>query len=148
MAFLAVSLSSVLGESTTSKGTHAERAYEMLRVPLLVQSIHHTSSNCLSTPRTQAPRLLMVVSLAVGLTTILVEGATAEGLLAVVAHKVLGMPLLSQGVDTLTLDRLIAPCTPRTECIVEAPVTVWPSFLLEEGAAREGTETLTTDEVL
>lgn len=58
------------------------------------------------------------------------------------------VPLVSQSVDALALDRLIAPRTPRTERVVEAVLTVRAPLLLEEGTAWEWSQALTADKVV
>ena len=148
MALLAVSLASILRESTTSERLHAEGAYEVLGMPLLVQGVDHASRDGFATPSTQGASLLMVVGLAVWLATVLVEGSSAEGLLAVLAYEVLWVPLLSQSVDALALDGLVAARTPSAERVVEAVLAEGTSLLLEEGATREWTQALAADEVV
>jgi hypothetical protein len=120
----------------------------VFRMPLLVQGVHHTASHCFATPSTQATSLLVVVSLTVRFAVELVERSSAEGLLTILTHEVFGVPLVTEGVDTFAFDGLIASSTPGAERVVETIVTVWTSLLLEKGATREGSETLSTNEVL
>jgi len=148
MALLAIRLPSILRESATSKGLHAEGTYKVFRMPLLIQCIDHTSGNSLSTPGAEGTSLLMVVGLAIGLAAILVEGTTSEGFLAILANEVFGMPLVTQRVDAFALDRLITPSTSRAERVVKAVLAVWTSLLLEECTAGEGSQALTADEVV
>lgn len=95
MAFLAVCLATVFRKCTASKRRHAERAHEMLGVPLLIQSIDNASSNSFSASRTQASGLLVVVDVTVWLAAVFVKLTAAKGLLAIIADKVLWMPLLA-----------------------------------------------------
>jgi len=148
VTLFAVRLSSILCKSSTSERQHAKGAYEVLWMPLLVQSVDHTSRDGLATSSTQGASLLVVVGLAVRFAAVLVKGSSAEGLLAVLANKVLGVPLVSQSIDALALDGLIAPCTPGAECVVEAVLAVRAPFLLKECTAREWSQALAADEVV
>jgi hypothetical protein len=94
------------------------------------------------------PCLLMIVSLTIGFATILVKRARSKGFLAVLAHEVLGVPLLTQRVDTLTLDGLVTPRAPCAECVVEAVLAVRASFFLEKGASGKWTQALAAYEVV
>jgi hypothetical protein len=72
------------------------------------------------------------MGLAVRFAAILVKRTRTEGLLAILANKVLWVPLLSQSIDALALDGLIATRTPRAKGVVETVLAVRASFLLEE----------------
>jgi len=88
------------------------------------------------------------VSLTIGFATILVKRARSKGFLAVLAHEVLGVPLLTQRVDTLTLDGLVTPRAPCAERVVEAVLAVRASFFLEKGASGKWAQALAAYEVV
>jgi len=148
MALLAVSLAIVLCERPTSKGVHAESTNKMFGVPFLVESIDNTPCDCLATSSTQASGLLVVMNLTVWFPSMLVKRTTSKGLLAVLAHEVLWVPLLTQGIDAFPADGLVARATSRSKGTIEAVLAVGPRILFKERAPFEGAEALRADEVI
>jgi len=148
MAFSAVRFAIVFGEVASSKGIHAESTNEMLRMPLLIESIDTSSSDGLSTTRAQRASLLVIVDLTVRLPSKLVESTTRKVLLAVLANKVFRMPLCSQGIDGFTADGLVASSTSRNKRRVEALLAERTSVSLKEAPSFEWTQTLGADEVV
>lgn len=148
MAFSAISFSVVLSEVASSKGIHAKSANEVLGMPLLIQCIHTSSRDGFPTTSTERASLLMIVYITIRLTTKLIECTTSEVLLAILANKVLWMPLSTQRVDSLTSDRLVTSTTTRNECGVEALLAEWSSVSLKEASSFKGTQALGADEVM
>lgn len=56
--------------------------------------------------------------------------------------------MLSQSIDALSSDRLVARATPGSKGAVEAVLTVGPRFLLKERAPLKGTQALSANEVV
>lgn len=148
MAFLTVSLAVVLGEGTAGKRVHAEGAHKVLRVPLLVKGVDTLACNGLAATRAGRASLLVVVHLAVRLASKLVEGTSCKALLAVLAYKVLGVPLLAQRVDALPLDGLVATGALRCIDAVEATLAIWPAVPLKETAVLKRFQALCANEMV
>lgn len=148
MALLAVGFAIVLREGPTSEGVHAESANKMFGMPLFVEGVDDAARDGLAASCAQASSLLVVVNLAVRFPSMLVERAASEGLLAVLAHEVLRVPLLSQCVDAFTADGLVARATLGGKGGVEAALAIRTRILFEERATLEGSQALRADEVV
>jgi len=148
MAILAVSLAIIFSKAAASQRVHAEGAHKVLRVPFLVESSNTFASDRFSATSTKGARLLVVMGLTVWLPTVLKERSSSKVLLAVLAHKVLWMPLLSQRIDTFAFDGLVAGPTARSKRSIEAALAVGPRVSLVESAVLEGAEALGADEVV
>jgi len=148
MAITAISLTVVLGETPSCKWVHAESANKVLWVPFLVERVDTAASNSLAASRTERSCLLMVMDLAVWLASELEECASSKTLLAVLAHKMFRMPLLSNCIDAFTLDGLIATSAPSRKHTVEAPLTIWARVPFEERSALKRLQALGAYEVI
>jgi len=148
VAFLAVRLIVVLREGATSQGIHAESAHKVLGVPLLVEGIHASSGYRLTTSSTQRAALLMVMNLAVRLSSILKEHAVTEILAAVSTYEMLGMPLLTQGVNAITFHRKLARSTLGGEQVKEIILTVRSTVTFEERCRAEGFQAVSADKMI
>jgi len=79
---------------------------------------------------------------------VLIEGRAAEDLVAVCAVEVLGMPLLSEGIDGIAGDGLATGTALGCKATVEVAFAVWFAVSFEELARRERCIALLTDEMV
>lgn len=148
MTIAAVCLPVVLGETTPSEWVHAKSANKVLGVPLLVKRIDTAAGDSLAASRAERSCLLVVMNLAVWLASELEECAPSKTLLAVLAHEMFRMPLLSDGVDAFALDGLVAPSAPSRKHAVEATLAIRAGVSLEERSTLKRLQALGADEVV
>jgi len=147
VALFAVGLVVLFCESSSGQRIHTESANKVLRMPFLIKGIHTSSCDGFSAATTARSSLLVVVSFAIGLVGMLKEGSR-EGFSAICTHKVLRMPLLSQSINGISFDWLMASSTFWSEKGKEVSFTVWSSVFFKKVSSREGFQALTTDEVV
>jgi len=148
VAFLTISLVVVLRKASSSQRIHAEGADKVLRVPLLLESVNTSSSDRLSASGTEGSRLLVIVSLAIRLSSKLEEASSSERLLAVRASKVLWMPLRSQSVDAVSSNRLVATHALRSEVCVKVLLAIRSSIAFVKVSSLKRLQALRADEVI
>jgi hypothetical protein len=148
VAFFAVRLAVVFGETSTSQRVHAERAHKVFRVPLLVQSVDAPSSDRFAASRAQTSRLLVVVGLAVRFPAHFEETSSSKRFLTVGAHEVLRVPLRAKSIDAVSPYGFSARGALGSEESVEIGFTVGFSISVVEIRSAEWFETLGANKVV
>jgi len=148
VAVSAVRFSVVFSETPTCEGIHAKCTNKMLGVPLLIQSVDTTSRDRLPAARAERTSLLMVMNFAVRFSAKFEKSAATETLLAILTHKMLRMPLLTNSIHAFAFDRLIATCATSSKNGMEATLTIGSCITLEKGSTLERLQALGADEMM
>jgi hypothetical protein len=119
----------------------------MLGMPSLAKCIYALASNGFAATSTQGACLLVVMHVAVRLSSKFVKSAV-ERFLAILANKMLGVPRLTKGIGALASDWLIAASTTWCKCTRKTLVTIRTVVSLKERTIIERSQTLGADEMM
>jgi len=148
VAIFAVSFGILLGECATSKWVHTEGTDKVFRVPFLLKSIDTAPSDWLTTTRAQCASLLVVVDFAEWLSIVFIETTISKCLVTVLADKVFRVPRLTQSIDTVTFDGLIARTTLWCKDRVEVLFAIRSAISFKECSSFKGLQALSANEVV
>jgi len=147
VALFAIGLVVVLREGSSGQRVHAEGADKVLRMPLFVEGIDASSRDGLAASRTERSSLRVVVNLAVRLASVFEKGSVDKGLLAVLADKVLGVPLRAKSVDAVSSDGLRARSALGSKDCVKVGLAIGSAVFFKEISRSKGLQALSADEV-
>jgi len=148
MTLFAVRLAVMFSEAATCQRIHAKSTYKVFRVPFLIESINTSTGNWLSTARAQRSSLLMVVCFTIGFATNFKEAPTTKRLLAIGANKVLRVPLLSQGIDTIASNWVTTTSAFWCKESIEICLTIGSSITFVKVSTDKRLQTLSADKVI
>jgi len=147
VARFAVRLAAVFRVVPTRQRVHAKSANEVLRVIFLTERGDDFPTQCFATPRTKRIPLLMVMNLAIRKPSELIV-RSVESLLAMLANKMLRMPLLIHRCQNLSLDNFVTGSAAIPNIVDQVRLAVRKAVLGIELVSPERLVAFGTDEVI